>query len=304
MKITKIGAFIRLTRPFFLLGGVLLYLLGVTITLSAGGKFNPGHFLMGQIMVTSIQLMVQYANEYFDRDVDLAGTKNRTWFSGGSGVLPSGLLEPVIALRAAQVSAGISAILLAIISIQTPVMSIIGLLVLFAAWSYSAPPLRLVSRGWGEFTASMILAIFVPLTGLVLQTGLNFFPPIFLQVCLPLVPIHMSMMIAFEFPDLETDAAFGKQTLTVRLGLRRAAWLHNGLIGGAFLFYGMLPLRGVLGISGRYILLALPLAIWQMIRIGWHLNHKEAEYHWLTTGAVSLFGLTVILLLLGFWFSG
>lgn len=300
MFMAKVGAFIRLTRPFFLLGGVMLYLLGVSIALSAGAVFNPAHFLAGQILVTSVQLTVHYANEYYDREVDRAETSNRTLFSGGSGVLPSGILSPLVALRAAQVWAGISLVFLVVVAIQMPVLGLLGVLVMLAAWFYSAPPLGLVNRGWGELTASIISALCVPFAGLALQTGPNFLSPIFFIVCLPLVLIHISMLIAFEFPDLEADAAFGKRTLTVHLGLGRAAWLHDGLIGGVFILYGVFARLGYTGAAGRYVFLVLPLALWQMIRIRWYVRHPKASYHWLTMGAVSLFGFTAIMWLLGF----
>jgi len=302
MRFSKIRAFLRLTRPFFLLGGILLYLLGVSIALSSGAKFNPADFWMGQFLVTSIQLMVQYANEYYDLEVDGAEKGKRTWFSGGSGVLPGKELGPRVALRAAQVCAGISLLLLVMAARQTPAMGIIGAWVLLAAWFYSAPPLRLVSSGWGELTASMILAFFVPLTGMLLQPGLNTVPRLFLVICPPLVLIHMAMLIAFEFPDQEADAAFGKQTLTVRLGLGKAVRLHDGLIFGAFILYAVFALGGITGKEGRFVFLALPLAAWQMVRIEWHLRHRQAQFHWLTMGAVGLFGLTAILWLLGFLF--
>jgi 1,4-dihydroxy-2-naphthoate octaprenyltransferase len=302
MSVSKAGAFIRLTRPFFLLGGVLLYLLGVSIAISTGVPFKPGRFILGQVLVTSVQLMVHYGNEYFDREVDQAVKENRTWFSGGSGVLPDEALSPLVALRAGQVCACISLVTLVVVAIQAPLLGMLGLLEALLAWFYSAPPVSLVNRGWGELTASVISAFCVPLTGLTLQTGSINIPPVLMIVSLPLVLIHMSMLIAFEFPNLPADAAFGKRTLVVRLGIRHAAWLHNALIVAAFLFYGVFTLLGYpyVGLASRYVFFILPLAIWQVIRIGWHVRHAQARYHWLTSGAIGLFGLTAILVLLGF----
>jgi 1,4-dihydroxy-2-naphthoate octaprenyltransferase len=300
MLVSKAGAFIRLTRPFFLLGGVMLYLLGVSMALSAGTGFNLAYFLMGQFLVTFVQLTVHYANEYYDREVDQTQYGSRTWFSGGSGALAGDILSPLVALRAAQVCAGVSLIILVVVAFQMPVLALLGLMGMLAAWFYSAPPLRLVSRGWGEVDASVITAFCVPFAGLAFQNGTNNLPPIFFVVCVPLVLIHISMMIAFEFPDVEADKAFGKYTLAVRLGLSRAAWLHNGLIGAAFILYGLFAWLGCTGAAGRYVFLVLPLALWQMARIRWQLHHPKAGFHWLTMGAVSLFGLTAIMWLLGF----
>jgi 1,4-dihydroxy-2-naphthoate octaprenyltransferase len=318
MSFRKAMAFIKLTRPFFLLGGVLLYLLGVGMALNEGVRFNLGHFLVGQALVTSIQLMVHYSNEYYDREGDAAVGEKRTWFSGGSGVLPSGALGPGVALAAARVCGGAGLVLLVAAAIQTLLAGLLGGLALLAAWSYSVPPLKLMGRGWGELSASLIVAFLTPLTGLVLQAGERPLPPVFLAASLPLVLIHMAMLVVFEFPDRESDLAFGKQTLVVQLGPGRAAWLHNGLLGLAFGLYAGFVLTGLAGTVGRFVLFALPLAVWQGVwtsRLAGGMEGGEAQirgqaqtplkvdgtsgFSLLVTGAVGLVGLTAILWLVG-----
>ena len=113
--------------------------------------------------------------------------------------------------------------------------------------------------------------------------------------------ISMAMLIAFEFPDMEADAADHKRTLTVRLGMARAAWVHHILLAAAFIFMGVSLLLGMLGAPGRFVLLALPLALWQVYRVIWQVRHPLTGFNSLTLGAVSLFGLTGLLWLLGFW---
>jgi len=278
----------------------MLYILGVAAALVGGTPFHLAYFLLGQVLVTVVQLMVHYANEYFDQDVDKAAT-DRTWFSGGSGVLASGALPPVTALRAAQVCLGTALIILLLILglDRSPGLAALLVLALLAGWFYSAPPLSLVNRGLGEAAASLIVALSVPLTGFLLQTGGSSVPAVLLKLCLPLVLIHMSMLVAFEFPDREADAAFGKRTLTVRLGLRRAAWLHHGLLGLAFGLLGVYAASGGLGRGEYLVFLALLLALWQAFRLRWQLRHPEASYRWFTAGAVGLFALTTLLSLVG-----
>jgi 1,4-dihydroxy-2-naphthoate polyprenyltransferase len=318
MSFKKVMAFIKLTRPFFLLGGVLLYLLGVVIALNEGVGFNLGHFLAGQALVTSIQLMVQYSNEYYDREVDAAAGENRTWFSGGSGALASGAVGPGVALAAARVCGAASLVLLVVAAIQAPLAGMLGGLAILAGWAYSAPPLKLMRRGWGELNASLIVAFLTPLTGLLLQAGIKPLPLVFFAASLPLVLIHMAMLVAFEFPDRENDLSFGKRTLVVQLGPRRAVWLHNGLLGLAFGLYAGFVLAGLAGTAGRYVLFVLPLAAWQAIWIGWLASRIEigkihrgeqarfpsqkgeaSGFSLLVTGAVGLVGLTAILWLAG-----
>jgi 1,4-dihydroxy-2-naphthoate octaprenyltransferase len=194
-----------------------------------------------------------------------------------------------------------SLVLLVIIAFQNPWLAVLGVLEMLVAWYYSAPPIRLVSRGVGELAASLILCFFVPFTGLVLQNRLMAVPSLLLQVSFPLTLISLAMLIAFEFPDIEADIANAKRTLTVRLGVDRAVWLHHGLVVIAFLIMGGYSPSTPEGMAGRLVYFALPLAIWQIYRVSWQTRHPKSGFHILTLGAVGLFGLTGFLWLMGFW---
>ncbi len=300
MSFAKTRAFIHMTRPFFLLGGVLLYVLGVVVALKIGTPFHLGYFLLGQGLVTSVQLMVHYVNEYYDQDVDKAST-DRTWFSGGSGMLATGVLQPSTALRAAQACLGMALIiLLAILALdRSPGLAALLVLALLAGWYYSAPPLRLVSRGLGEAAGSLVMALLVPLTGFLLQTGGSTIPIPLLALCLLLVLVHISTMVAIEYPDREADAAYGKRTLMVRLGLQRAALLYESLLTLAFGLLAILAVSRTLNRGEVLIFLAVPVALWQVFRLHWQLRHPGASYRWFATGAVGLFALAAFLALAG-----
>lgn len=301
MQVNKLKSFIILTRPFFLMGGLLLYLIGVSIATSSGIEFDPLQFVIGLLLVSSIQLMVHLANEYFDREVDKSPTGNRTWFTGGSGVLTTNELHPNVALKAALICGTVSLVLLVVIAFQNPWLAVLGVLEILAAWYYSAPPVRLVSRGLGELAASLILCFFVPFTGLALQSRTLTIPSLLYQISFPLTLISMAMLIAFEFPDIQADTTNKKRTLTVRLGIDRAAWLHHGLVVMAFLIMGGYSPSTPEGIAGRLVYFALPLAVWQIYRVSWQTRHPQSGFQILTLGAVGLFGPTGFLWLLGFW---
>jgi 1,4-dihydroxy-2-naphthoate octaprenyltransferase len=100
MSLRKTWAFVKLTRPMFLGGAVLLYLLGAALAWAQGASPEWIRLLLGQLLVTAIQLTTHYANEYYDYDVDAAIGSARTPFSGGSGVLVSGQLDRAVALHA------------------------------------------------------------------------------------------------------------------------------------------------------------------------------------------------------------
>ena len=293
MRLHRLWAFVKLTRPFFLLGGVLVYGLGLTIAAWQGAIIDAGRALLGQWLVTSIQLMAHYLNEYYDFEVDRLDGQYRTRFTGGSGVLPSGALPREVAHTAAIVCAmsGLAAGIVA--TIQIPVIGLIGLISWLGSWFYSAPPLALMGSGFGELTTSILVALLVPLTGYAMQTGR--LTPIVFLVCLPLVVIHLAMILTFEFPDRIVDAHMGKKTLTVRFGLKRMAQLHTILIVGSFGLIAWLPASP----ATRFIGWAIPLAVWQIISALQNSRREQGNWERLSFGAIVLFALMAGLSLIG-----
>ena len=278
----------------------MLYALGAATAAQMGITINWAVYLLGQVVVTSIQLMGQYLNEYYDKEVDRLTANNRTWFSGGSGVLSADGIAPETVLAAARICA-LTAVLSGILaSIQSPWMIPIIIFSLLGSWFYSSPPFSLMSSGWGELTTSVIVALLVPLAGYCMQGG---FPPGELWlVGVPLVLVHNAMLISFEFPDRAADLSVGKKTLTVRLGLRGAAWVVTSLIGFAILF---LVVQGLFSkYPGLRMGWAVPMAIWQMVLIHRVIHSPtRTNYYLLTTGGVALFVLMALLVLSGFVFA-
>jgi 1,4-dihydroxy-2-naphthoate polyprenyltransferase len=298
-RITSAWAFVELTRPFFLLGAALVYGLGAAIAWSAGAPIDWGRYALGQAIVTLIQMMTHYANEYFDAESDRAIGANRTWFSGGSGVLPAGRLAPGVALRAARITALLALVLITLAIAVEPAMSAIGLLALLGGWFYSAPPIRLAGSGLGELTTSLIVGLLAPLSGVLMQRG-----PIdarLLAASLPLVLINIAMLIVFELPDFKADQSAGKRTLPVRIGRRRAAELHGVLLISAFVVVWIAVAAGRFDPHiAAWTLIALPLTAWQAASVLWRARRGWRGYGLMTAGSVSLFGLTTMTFLAGF----
>ena len=219
----SLWAFIKLSRPHFLLGGVLMFALGA----AAAGSVDPLAYALGQVMVTAAQVTAHYVNEYADIEPDRAVTK-RTLFSGGSGVLTGGLLHPMVALRAARVASSLAvgaAVALAFVNVPA---ALLGLVALAISWSYSMPPLRLLGSGFGELAASAVVAGIVPMIGVFSQGG-SITGVLLWSIAIVFV-LHVAMMLAFELPDLETDALAGKRVLAVRIGMTRTRVLIASLL--------------------------------------------------------------------------
>ncbi len=298
----RLLAFIKLTRPVFLLGTVILYGLGIAIAHGQGARLNLSQALLGQLTVTTIQLMAQYANEYFDVEGDRLNAQSRTWFSGGSGVLPSGQIQIKSARIITYACAALALFFVIAIGVQQPIVGGIAALAWTGSWFYSAPPLALMRQGLGEISTSLIVALLVPLTGYIMQTGR--LDGQVILICAPLVLLHWAMLIAFELPDYKADLAIRKRTQTVRLGLRRAQWLHTSLLLLAGLV--MIGLIWVQPAYTRHGVLALPLLLWQAFhyqalsrRVSKTVAYKARQMNLLTLGAVGLFALVSALYLAG-----
>jgi len=302
LKITwrQLRLFIKLSRPIFLLGGFLLYALGAAIAAYLGFHIVTVTYLLGQIIVTSIQLMAHYLNEYHDTPGD-EQNENRTLFTGGSGALGQDGLPKETALYSAAASITIAGTASAVLLVggETSIVSWILIGIAFVgAFSYSSPPLNLSTSGYGELTTSFIVAGLVPAVAFSLQT--DELHKLVLMSTMPLIALHFAMMLAFELPDYATDLKNNKRTLMIRAGWETGMRLHDAavVIAGISLvvtyFYG-LPVLGSL--------IALPLALAQI----WQVERLRRGYptRWLTftLGALGLFALTSYLTLVGFILS-
>lgn len=249
-------------------------------------------YLVGQGLVTSIQLVAQYANEYFDLEADSAHT-NRTWFSGGSGVLAAGRLTPIVALRAAAVAAAVATgFLLAAVAIDWR-LGVVGLIALAGSWWYSAPPARLVGSGLGEFTTTVIVGGLTPLAGALTAGDVDW--RLLLSFVVPSGLTTMALLLAVHAPDIASDAAVGKRTLPVRLGEGRSALLHRSTVVATLAAVGLLaPWRP--GCSTVLGLVAVP-ALAATAFLVYPIPHG-VRAHLLTFSAVA--SLTLLALGLGF----
>ncbi len=258
-------AFVRLGRFKFLAGGVVLYGLGAAVA-TRGHALDVRGYVWGQAAITAIQLMTHYANDYFDLAADRANTTPTQW-SGGSRVLADGTLSPRVALVAAC-ALGVLALILgvatAVVSSSARALAAL-LLALVVAWSYSAPPMRLHTRGLGAPSVALVVGVLTPLTGWFVQGGDAIAK--MLVVVLPIAFATAAMILVIDFPDAEGDRAAGKRTPVVRFGPRVAARLATLLVLGAYASLAIFPLAGVPSTALYAVAATLPLGLWLVARL-------------------------------------
>ncbi|MCS7055985.1 MAG: prenyltransferase [Thermoflexales bacterium] len=258
--IRHVVALVHMARPLMLAAGILVYALGVSMGAPSIGEIRWTPVVAGLIAFLAANLCAHFADEYADRDTD--ALNRRTWFSGGSGVLPAGLVTPAFALRAALIAAACALLTsVAFVALGWLSYSALGLiwLGLVGGWCYSMPPLALERRGWGEITNALLGALLIPLLGFTSQRGAPTLDS--LLALTPVFTITMVNLLGVHWADRHADAAVGKRTLVVILG-KRTLHLHRALV---VLTYGLtwlladvvLPLSVAVAIT-----LTLPISMW------------------------------------------
>jgi len=294
-------ALVRLGRPRFLAGGVVLYALGAAVAVRHGHPLNPVLYLLGQAAVTLFQLMTHYANDYFDYEADRANATPTRW-SGGCRVLVGGELPRGVALGAALglETAGMGVIVaLAGMARTDPLIAPALVVALGLAWAYSAPPWRLHSSGLGELAVVLVVTGLVPFFGFALQApdlvGLH----VLGLAVVPLACLQFALLLALEFPDAAGDRAVGKRTCVVRLGPERATRLYVWTVAAA---YVSLPALVAAGLPHEIALAAAgpaPVALWRLTRTYAGDCQRPERWESLTFWAVMLLAGTAVMELVG-----
>jgi 1,4-dihydroxy-2-naphthoate octaprenyltransferase len=235
---------LRLTRAPFLLGGVVFNALGVSFAMVAGQPFDWEAAVLSQVVITCAQLMVHFANDYYDLEADALNEAASRW-SGGSRALVEGEVPASWAIRASRVAGGVSvaaSALLVLVIQPEPALAVLTAPALCLAWAYSAPPLRLVASGMGELAGAVLLAGLTPMIAYAAQGAHGFFGVA--VVLTPLVALQYAMLITVSLPDMDGDREAGKRTLAVRRGARSSGLSAIVALTGAYVVAALLSIMG------------------------------------------------------------
>ena len=191
------------------------------------GHMDWGLFGWTAAGVALLHTSANVANDYFDHRSgnDAINTDFVRPFTGGSRTVQAGLISPAglltLALICAVLSLGPALYLAARVG---PWVLALGAFGAASGWFYTAPPLRLTSRGLGETTIAVDFGILPVVGAYCVQTGRWSWLPVW--VSLPLALLIVAVLFVNQFPDVKADEAVGKRNWVVRLGRRRAARVY------------------------------------------------------------------------------
>jgi len=205
------------TRPAFLTITLVGVLLGFATAWHDGAPFDVGVAAVALLMALLAHAGINVLNDYYDH---LNGTDEHNVdrlfpFTGGSRFIQNGVLTPRqtllfgLALFLAVIGGGLWLLLH-----SGPGLFWIGFAGLFVGWAYSAPPLKLNSRGLGELCVATGFLLIVAGADFVQRHSFDALPWL---VGLPYALMVTNILYINQFPDRSADLAAGKRHWVARL---------------------------------------------------------------------------------------
>ena len=212
-----LSVWLRVIRIRFLLASVIAVSVGLAISWWQTSQIDVLHAALTMGGVMALHASVDLLNDYWDFKRGIDSQTKRTKMSGGTGVLPEGLLKPSSVYRA-----GIGFLILgAIIGSYFVIIDgvIIAILLGFAIVSIYFYSTKIVDSGLAE--------VFVAVKGTMIVLGTYFIQTneILINPILAGVVVGvLSSLVLFitSFPDYDADKAKGRKTLVIAVGKQKA----------------------------------------------------------------------------------
>jgi len=213
-----LSAWLRVIRLRFLLASVIAVCLGLAINWWQNKTLNAEFAALTFAGVIALHASVDLLNDYWDHKRQIDTQTRRTKFSGGTGVLPEGLLKPNQVYRAGLILLIIGSLIGAYFIYEKGIT--IAIILGFAIVSIYFYSTRIVDSGLGE--------LFVTIKGSMIVLGTYFVQSSQITVepiLAGIVSGVLSSTVLFvnSFPDYDADKAHGRKTLVIVLGKAKAA---------------------------------------------------------------------------------
>ena len=246
------------TRPSFLLLGPACVLVGIATAVYDVRELNGLHFGLAFLGALLAHISVNVLNEYSDYRTGIDFSTRKTPFSGGSGILPAGLLSPrKVYLFGVACLLGVAAIGIYFIYKYDWAILPLGLLGILVVYFYTThmtkdPLLCAIAPGLG-FGPLMVLGTYFTQTGeYTLAAGMASMIPGFLV---------SNLLLLNQFPDVEADRAGNRRHFPITVGRQRSARVYAALIVATYAWLAFSVAFKVLPVTALLGLLTLPMGL-------------------------------------------
>lgn len=203
----------------------------IVATAYAGQSVRLGQALAALVVALSLQVAVNYSNDYSD---GIRGTdQNRR---GPLRLVGSGTKSADSVKRAAYISFLIAMIFGSYLALTSSLwLFLIGLVAIIAAWRYTGGEKPYGYRGLGEISVFIFFGVVATVGTYYVQT-LEIDLSIFL-IGSAMGAIACGILLLNNIRDIETDKVAGKRTLSVRIGKELSIVLYWLLISASLIIF-------------------------------------------------------------------
>ena len=257
-----LSVWLRAIRVKFLLASVIAVSLGLSLAWHSGHPIDILHAILTFAGVISLHASVDLLNDYWDFKRGIDTKTKRTKMSGGTGVLPEGLLTP----KSVYIVGIAFLILGAIIGIYFVIIFgiTIGLILGFAILSVIFYSTKIVNWGLAE--------VFVTIKGTLIIIGTYFIQSQSIDdftILAGIVVGILSSLVLFvtSIPDHDVDKEKGRRTLIIIFGKANAVktFLIFPILAYGIIIYGVVS--GLFPIYSLIVLLAKPFLIMAILHL-------------------------------------
>jgi 1,4-dihydroxy-2-naphthoate octaprenyltransferase len=252
----SLSVWFRVIRVKFLLASVIAVSLGLAVAYWKAQSIDIIHAAITMGGVIALHASVDLLNDYWDYKRGIDTTTTRTKFSGGTGVLPEGLLKPRTVYRAGIIFLVLGSLAGAyfVVLYGWMIAAILGFAIL-SIYFYST---KIVDSGLGE--------VFVAIKGTMIVLGTLFIQTQSVTWADGVSGLVVGTLSAFvlyitSFPDHDADKQKGRRTLVIALGKKNASKLFWAFPALAYLLISGGVTLGALPPSCLVSFLSIPLVV-------------------------------------------
>ncbi len=256
MLFIMLSVWLRVIRVRFLLVSVIAVSLGLALYWRQDTSIDPLDAILIFAGVITLHISVDLLNDFWDFKRGIDTKTRRTSMSGGTGVLPEGLLKASSVYRA-----GVAFLIIGSVSGIYFIITdgiVIGIILAFAILSIYFYSTKIVDSGLGEF--------FVAVKGSLIVVGTYYIQSgeITAESILAGIAVGvLSSLVLFitSFPDHDADKSKGRKSLVISVGKEKASnlfWIFP-LVSYSVIIFGVSV--NLFPLTSLFTLFCIPLMI-------------------------------------------
>jgi len=215
-----LSVWFRVIRVRFLLASVIAVSVGLALNWWQNSSIDALDAILTFAGVLALHASVDLLNDFWDFKRGIDTKTKRTKMSGGTGVLPEGLLKPSSVYRAGIAFLIIGSVIGAYFVVTDGI--VIGIILGFAILSIYFYSTKIVDSGLGEFFVAVKGSMIV-IGAFFIQSGQITIESILAGIVVGV--LSSLVLLITSFPDHDADKSKGRKTLVIVVGKKNATKL-------------------------------------------------------------------------------